>query len=444
MDLCMIGTGYVGLVTGTLFADRGNNVVCVDKDPKVVKLLNDGQVHIFEPGLEELVRKNVANGRLSFTRDIEQPVAESDVIFIAVNTPSGDDGAFNLDYLKAAARDVGRAMRNAEGFKVVVGKSTVPQGTHQILSDIINEELSAASNVDWAYVSNPETLAEGSAVRDFESPERVMIGTYSDRAFEIMEKLYHPFNIREGRIQRGSPVDAELAKLISNTLLAKKVAAMNECSEVVDHTPGADMAKIRQMVCSDSRIGFRFMYPSPGYGGSCFPKDVQGLVHQARADGYEPALLSRIHESNEAHKAYMGARVVQLLDKKDHPRIGVWGVTFKPRTDDMRDSPSIPILTRLINEGAQIKVYDPQDAKARDEFGDKVEFVGGQYEAAEDADALILLTEWTDFDQPDFERLADTMRGRQLFDLRNRWRPEDANTAGFDYFGVGRSYPLER
>ncbi|MBU0461230.1 MAG: UDP-glucose/GDP-mannose dehydrogenase family protein [Nanoarchaeota archaeon] len=442
MNICMIGTGYVGLVTGTLFADRGNDVVCVDKNEQLIDRLNAGKIHIFEPGLEDLVHRCVKRGNLSFTTDISGPVADSGIIFLAVGTPSREDGSFNLDYLKEAARDVGRALWNSAGFKVVVGKSTVPQGTYRILSELIDGELTDSSDVRWAYVSNPETLAEGTAVRDFAKPDRIIIGTYSDEAFGIMREIYHPFNIRKDRIIRGSPADAELAKLFSNTALAARVAMINEFARIADVTPGADMDLVRRMICEDSRIGHNFMFPSPGYGGSCFPKDVQGLVYQAQKDGYSPLLLSQIHASNEEHKNYMAERVARLLKQKD-AKIAVWGVTFKPNTDDMRDSASIPIITQLINEGAEVIVYDPKDERACEVLADKVSFADNQYSATEGADALLLLTEWPQFDAPDFERLKKLMRGRQLFDLRNRWVPRTANRKGFEYFGVGRNYPLD-
>ncbi|MBU0457669.1 MAG: UDP-glucose/GDP-mannose dehydrogenase family protein [Nanoarchaeota archaeon] len=442
MKITICGCGYVGLVTGALFADRGNKVICVDNNPKIVNALNSGKIHIFEPGLGKLVQESVKRGNLSFIDKVEEAVQNSDVIFLAVGTPSNGDGSFNLSYIKEAAKDIGRALRNSLGFKVVVVKSTVPQGSYKILSGIINQELGDGSLVEWAYVSNPETLAEGTAVKDFQSPDRIIIGTDSDKAFLIMKELYYPFIIKRDRIMRGSPADAELAKLFSNTALATRVAMINEMARVADITPGADMDVVRRMVCEDSRIGYKFMFPSPGYGGSCFPKDIQGLVAQAKIYGYNPKLLSVIHESNEVHKNYMGERVAGLINCQNTTTVAVWGVTFKPQTDDMRDAASIPIITRLINEGINVNVYDPQDNKARGIFGNKVTFFNDQYEAVKNADALILLTEWRQFDSPDFSRLKTQMKGRQLFDLRNRWLPEAANRNGFDYFGVGRNYLL--
>ncbi|MBT4539727.1 UDP-glucose/GDP-mannose dehydrogenase family protein [Candidatus Woesearchaeota archaeon] len=439
MKLSMVGTGYVGLTTGALFADRGNQVTCVDTNSDLVKQLCEGNIHIFEPGLENIVQRNVSNGNLNFTTDIGSAVRDSNVIFLAVGTPSNGDGSFSLEYLKQAAKDIGKELNGTTDFKVVVGKSTVPQGTSETVLKIINEEVEDA--VNWAYVSNPETLAEGTAVKDFEKPSRIIIGTDSDEAFLVMKELYHPFNIQQDRIMRGSPADAELAKLFSNAALATRIAMVNEFARIADTVPGADMDTVRKMVCEDPRIGYQFMFPSPGYGGSCFPKDVQGLVARAKQEGYEPLLLNNVHRSNELHKHYLGEKVSQLLTM-DRPKVGVWGVTFKPNTDDMREAASIPIITGLINRGVEVIVYDPQDNKARDIFGDRVEFAKEKYEAVEDTDALILLTEWKEFDSPDFNKLREKMNGNQLFDLRNRWLPQAANRVGFSYHGVGRNYSL--
>ncbi|MBI2662491.1 UDP-glucose/GDP-mannose dehydrogenase family protein [Candidatus Woesearchaeota archaeon] len=441
MKITMVGTGYVGLVTGTLFADRGNEVVCVDNNEEIIEDLNNGKVHIYEPGLERLVKNNLANGNLKFTYHLREPVLNSKVIFIAVGTPSDEDGSFDLRYVKSVAEEIGDILKDAEGFKVVVGKSTVPQGTYELVNNIFNNKLKGAK-VRWGYVSNPETLAEGTAISDFAKPDRIIIGTHSDEAFRVMQELYHPFNIQSDRIIRGSPADAELAKLFSNTALATRIATINEFARIADITPEADMDIIRKMVCEDQRIGYKFMFPSPGYGGSCFPKDVQGLAARARENGYDPLLLSQIHHSNEAHKNYMGERVQKLLTG-DKVNVAVWGLTFKPNTDDMRDAASVPIIERLIKEGARVVAYDPQDGKARQIFGDKVNFAEDKYAAVKDADALILLTEWKEFDAPDFDRLKELMQGNLIFDLRNRWLPKAANNHGFNYYGVGRNYPLQ-
>ncbi|MEC8339648.1 MAG: UDP-glucose/GDP-mannose dehydrogenase family protein [Nanoarchaeota archaeon] len=438
-NITMIGTGYIGLVTGTLFADKGNNVTCVDKNQEIVELLNSGKIHIFEPGLEELVKKNKKENRIKFTKKLD--LSDSEFIFLGVNTPSNKEGSFNLEYLLSAARDIGRALRNVSGYKIIICKSTVPQGTHKLIEEIITAEIQDNGKLKWDYVSNPETLAEGTAVRDFAKPDRIIIGTNSDKAFQKMKLLYHPF-IKNDIIMRGTPSDAELAKLMSNTVLASRVATANEFARIADITPGADADIIRKMVCEDERIGYNFMFPSPGYGGSCFPKDIQGLVNQSKIDGYNPLLLSQIHKSNEEHKKYTGERISTLLNEIKNPTIGIWGITFKPNTDDMRDAASIPIISGLINRGANVIVYDPQDSKAKEIFGDKVTFVNSQYDAVKNADALILMTEWSCFDSIDYNRLKKNMKGNYLFDLRNRWNPKDANNAEFTYVGMGRYYPF--
>ncbi len=439
MKISMIGTGYVGLVSGTCFSDRGNSVLCIDKNPQVIDKLKRGEMPFYEPGLEEIVRRNVISGNLRFGSDIEE-VRDSNLIFLAVGTPSADDGSFQLDYLKQAAEDVGRVLNKSKGYKVIIGKSTVPQGTYKILTDILNREI-RNSGVSWDYVSNPETLAEGSAVRDFSRPDRILIGTNSDKAYELMVELYHPFVRAEDSIMRGSIADAELAKLFANTILASRVAAVNEFSRIVDVTGGADMENIRKMVGSDDRIGSKYFYPGAGYGGSCFPKDIRGLVEQSKLDGYIPHLLERIHKSNEMHKKYCGERVIRLLGK-ENPTIAVWGVTFKPNTDDMRDAPSIPIINHFLKSGASVNVYDPKSEKAREVFGERVNFSESQYGATEGADALVLITEWAEFDALDYNLLKKNMVGGNLFDLRNRWMPESVNRNGFSYIGVGRNYYL--
>jgi UDPglucose 6-dehydrogenase len=440
VNVVMIGTGYVGLVTGTLFSDKGNMVVCVDKNKDVVDLLNKGKIHIFEPGLERLVSKNREDGRLVFTMDLGTAVKDSDIIFLGINTPLGSDGSFMLDHLFKAAKDVGVALRNCEGYKVIVCKSTVPQGTYAEIISIIREETKNNKNLEWDYVSNPETLAEGSAVKDFLKPDRIIIGTDSNRAFDLMEELYHPFNITQNRVLRGSPADAELAKLFSNTALATRIAMVNEFARVADVTPGADMDVIRRMVCDDTRIGHKFMFPSPGYGGSCFPKDIPGVVNQSKKNGYEPSLLNNINVSNEAHKSYLASKVINVLGEKK--RVAIWGLTFKPNTDDMRESASIPIINKLLGAGYEVIAYDPRSEKAQEVFKDKIKIVESAYEAVKGVDALILLTEWPLFDSPDFNKLKSLMKGNYLFDFRNRWLAKVANRKGFNYVGVGRNYLL--
>jgi UDPglucose 6-dehydrogenase len=441
MKIAIIGTGYVGLVTGAVFADCGNQVICVDNDEKIVNNLCQGNLHIFEPGLSEIVHRTAQRNDLMFSTNLSSAVKDAEIIFLVVGTPSMADGSFNLKYLLSAAEEVGRTLSSCSGFKVIVVKSTIPQGTSKKIVNIINQQLPINSNLRWAYIYNPETLSEGTAVRDFSKPERIIIGTISEEAFNLISELYNPFISRNECIIRGTPEDAELAKLFSNTALAAKIALVNEFSRIAEITPGADMEIIRKMVCEDTRIGYNFMFPSPGYGGSCFPKDVQGLVSQVNKDGYQPELISKIHKSNENHKQHLAEKIKHTISK-DSPNVAVWGVTFKPNTDDLRDAASIPILNHLINCGANITVYDPQDRKAREIFGSKVSFVQDKYAALDGADALILLTEWKEFDSPNFEIIAKRMSGNKIFDMRNRWKPNIVNSHGFSYYGVGRNYPI--
>ena len=444
MNIGVVGTGYVGLVTGTMLASRGNQVICVDSDQGVVRKLNQGEVHFFEPGLENEVRSASEKGLLTFTSDLREGVVGSETIFVCVGTPSNPDGSFNMDYVRKVSSEIGEILRGVScGEKTVVMRSTVEQGTHREISDIINSKIGKKERI-WNYVSNPETLSEGTAVANFSKPDRIIIGSDSHLAIDRLKQIYHPFVRRTDKFEICSPADAELAKLMSNASLAMRVASVNEFARIADVTLGADMDTIRRMISSDARIGYQFLFPGAGYGGSCFPKDVPALVSRARKDGYDPILLGRVHESNEAHKVYMGDRISTLLEQKIRPTIAVLGLTFKPDTDDMRDSPSVPIVTGLINRGAKVVAYEPMDKKARKIFGDNIKFGDGAYEVANGADALVLLTEWSEFDSVDFKHLNEVMKGNDIFDLRNRWRPQDANRHGFNYYGVGRSYPFKK
>jgi len=438
--VAVIGTGYVGLVTGAMLADRGNNVVCIDNNNMIIERLKSGKIHIYEPGLSDIVKQSVLRKNLEFSMNIRE-VEDATFIFLAVGTPSKDTGEFDLTYLMNAAHEVGEAIKDSHGFKIIIVKSTVPQGTNAEIARIIDKYVMMNNGLEVAYVSNPETLAEGTAVNDFAKPDRIIIGTHSDKAFEMMKSLYHPFVRQRGRILRGTPADAELAKLFSNTALATRVAMVDEFSRIADVTRGADIERIRIMVCEDSRIGYSFMYPGPGYGGSCFPKDIQGLVDKSMNDGYEPLLLSKVHTSNETHKNYVASKVINSLERGS--TVAVWGVTFKPNTDDIRDSPAIKLITRLIQAGMRVQVYDPKDVKARDHFITGVAFCKDKYDALENADAVVLMTEWKEFDAPDISLMKTLMRGYRVFDYRNRWIPEMFVKHGFSYEGVGRRYGKE-
>ncbi|MCA9478023.1 MAG: UDP-glucose/GDP-mannose dehydrogenase family protein [Nanoarchaeota archaeon] len=435
MDIAIIGTGYVGLVTGTLFADRGNNVICIDKDPDIIKTLKSGKSTIFEPGLEKLIQKNLEENTLTFSDSIED-IKDKEVIFLGVGTPSKQSGEFNLEYLLDASREVGEVLKGSKG-KIIVTKSTVPQGTWKKLGAVFDQYLD-----EWHYVSNPETLAEGTAVKDFDRPDRVIIGTVSDYAHQKMKELYAPFLKNNNPLLRMHPASAELSKLGANTKLAMAVAFNNEIARICDQVEGADYNEVRLGITSDARIGTKFSYASPGYGGSCFPKDVQGLAHQANLDNASLTVLEMIHESNEYHKLYSAKKILSAVDKKN-PRIAIWGLTFKPNTDDMRDSASVPITNYLLEKGVEVVAYDPIDTKAKQVINPEVIFANSQYEAIKDADALVLLTEWSQFDMPDYKKLKQGMRGNMLIDLRNRWDDQKANSEGFNYIGMGRTSLLK-
>ena len=442
MKIGIVGTGYVGLVTGALFADVGNKVICLDKNPAVIQALESGKVHFFEPGLEDYVKRNVSNGNLRFTSSMKEMAEESDVYFLCVGTPSDMDGSFNLSYVKQASYDLANEMKSLKGYKLVVVKSTVPQRTHDVIKDIISKETGNSPGLEWDYVSNPETLAEGRAVADFNSPSRVILGVDSDRAFNVMREIYNPFVIKNSdeRIIRVNPVNAELIKLGSNSALATRVAFINEMARIAD-TCGGDIKEIRKGIISDPRIGKEFLFPGPGYGGSCFPKDVEGLMNQSKKDGFFPVFISSVHSSNEHHKKYVAEKSLGLLNKKDAV-VAVWGVTFKAGTDDVRNAPSIEIISRLVDAGVKVNAYDPQDEKARLVFGDNISFFKDKYEVLKGADALIHITDWNEFFSPDFKLMKSLMKGNVLLDLRNRWIPEVVNSHGFDYYGMGRNYPL--
>ena len=446
MNISIIGTGYVGLVTGAVLADHGNKAICVDIDEKIVNALNEGKTYISEPGLDDLIKRNVAQENLRATTDVEEAVSQSDVIFLTVDTPSNDDGSSNLESIKEAARNVGQALRRSTTFKVVVGKSTVPPDAHKTIIDIIGAEV-GESHVNWAYVANPETLAEGTAIQNFSAPDRTIIGTYSNKAFDIMEELYHPYHIREGTILRGTPVEAEIAKLGANALLAARINVINEISQVADLFPDADMSNIRMLIGEDSRIGTQYLFAGPGWGGSCFPKDVTSLVYEAQQRGLDLKMISQINPSNEAHKRYWGhriAREVKEANEVDDPAVAVWGLTFKPKTDDMRNAPSITIIDILLDEGIKVSAYDPENKNAKRIFKDRVFLADKKYDAVEGADALVMLTEWSEFATPDYEELKMCMRGRQIYDLRNRLEPELVHRHGFNYAGAGRHPPCQK
>jgi len=432
MKLCVIGTGYVGLVAGTCFAESGNDVACVDNVAAKIEALRRGQVPIYEPGLEELIRRNVTEGRLTFTTDLAEAVRRSHVCFVAVGTPSGDDGAADLSAVYAVGREIGRAMT---GYRIVVTKSTVPVGTHARL----REEIAAVTTHPFDVISNPEFLKEGAAIEDFMKPDRVVIGSDSPRAVEVMRELYEPF------VRTGNPIlvmdntSAEMTKYAANALLATRISFMNEIANLCERME-ADVEDVRRGIGYDRRIGHHFLFPGVGYGGSCFPKDVKAIIHTATARGMGFPLLNAVEAVNDAQKSRLVEKIVaEFGEDLRGRRFAVWGLAFKPKTDDMREAPSITITEGLLARGAAVAVHDPEAlAEARKQFGDRVTYHRMNYEALAGADALLIVTEWNEFRRPDFERMKALMKTPIIIDGRNVYEPDVMEEHGFTYLSMGR------
>jgi UDPglucose 6-dehydrogenase len=432
MKLCVIGTGYVGLVAGTCFAESGNDVVCVDNLAAKIEALRRGQVPIYEPGLEELIRRNVTEGRLTFTTDLADAVRRSHVCFVAVGTPSGDDGAADLSAVYGVGRDIGGAMT---GYRVVVTKSTVPVGTHARL----REEIASATAHPFDVVSNPEFMKEGAAIEDFMKPDRVVIGSDSPHAVEVMREIYEPF------VRTGNPIlvmdntSAEMTKYAANALLATRISFMNEVANLCERM-GADVEDVRRGIGYDRRIGHHFLFPGVGYGGSCFPKDVKAIIHTAQQRGLTFPLLAAVEAVNDAQKRLLVEKVVaEFGEDLAGRRFAVWGLAFKPRTDDMREAPSIAITEGLLARGASVAVHDPEAlAEARKQFGERVTYHRVNYEALAGADALLIVTEWNEFRRPDFERMRGLMKTPIIIDGRNVYDPDVMTQHGFTYLSMGR------
>lgn len=450
MDVAVIGTGYVGLVTGALLAKYGNKVICVDKDQRKLEMLQNGQIPIYEEGLEEIVKDASTDGRLSFTDDTCLAVRSSEVSFIAVGTPATEEGPFDLRFVKNVAHEIGNALRENSSYRyhVIATKSTVPPQTHAIIEEIIRSYLVGAENpAEVDVVSNPEFLKEGRAVRDFESPDRIIVGTTSDRAAKVMEELYRPFSRRrENKLLIMAPVEAELAKLASNVFLATKVSYMNELARICDLFR-ADVMPVRNGMITDERIGSHFMLPGPGFGGSCFPKDIDGLiaaVSNASGGKFVPAVAHATRSANLAQKEYFARKIVNYYGGDDGVRgkmLAMWGLAFKADTDDVRDSPALYALEYLLERGAVVRVHDPKAMdNVRRYLGDsssRVVFCDKKYDAVEGADGLVVMTEWPQYRTVDFDELQ-TMRMKVIFDGRNLWSPEKVKAEGFEYFGIGR------
>jgi UDPglucose 6-dehydrogenase len=436
MKVCVIGAGYVGLVTGTGFAETGNNVVCADLDADKIAALNRGQTPIFEPGLEPMLKRNIEGGRLTFTTSVEEAIGNAEVIFVAVGTPPRADGAANLSAVDTVADTVARV---AKREVVLVLKSTVPVGTNERVRRIVK---SARKETDKPIhvVSNPEFLKEGDAVTDFMRPDRIVVGCDEDDDFarDLMRRLYHPLSLNQDRLVFMAPPSAELTKYVANTMLAMRISFMNEIAMLCEKV-GADVNDVRLGVGSDTRIGNKFLYAGPGYGGSCFPKDVSALVHVAREHNMPLELATSTDQVNQRQKGVLLRKLKQQFDGDlRNKKIAIWGIAFKPRTDDIREAASLTLIDGLLAEGAKIFAHDPEArAAARARFGDSIVVVDQQYEAVKDADALVLVTEWREYQNPDFERIKQLMKLPFLLDGRNIWSTYGLRKQGFTYLGIG-------
>jgi UDPglucose 6-dehydrogenase len=432
MRLAVVGTGYVGLVAGACFAESGNDVVCVDKDPAKIRTLRAGRMPIYEPGLEELVRRNRQEGRLTFTTTLTRAVRDSTVIFIAVGTPQGEDGSADVSHVLGVARDVARAMN---GYKVIVDKSTVPVGTSVRVREVVRRETTHPFSV----VSNPEFLKQGAAIDDFMKPDRVVVGAEDDQARELMLELYSPFTRTGAPIMVMDCASAELTKYAANAMLATRISFMNEVANVCERV-GADVDHVRRAIGADRRIGTSFLFPGVGYGGSCFPKDVQAMVRFASDSDYDFRILRAVEAVNATQKTRLFAKIQAHFDTVKGKTLAVWGLAFKPRTDDMREAPAIPLVESLLSAGARVQAYDPEASRvAKGIFGARVTFAASNYDALKGADGLAIVTEWNEFRRPDFERMRSLMRAPVIFDGRNLFAPDEMGQRGFTYYSIGRS-----
>lgn len=432
MKVCIIGTGYVGLVAGACFADTGSEVTCVDISQEKIDMLHRGEIPIYEPGLQEIVARNVEEGRLFFSTDVPAGIRACDVIFIAVGTPQDEDGSADLQHVEAVARTIGD---NMNGYKVIVDKSTVPVGTADIVKRIIGERTTH----EFAVVSNPEFLKEGAAVQDFLKPDRVIIGTDDERAKKMMRRLYAPFQRTSERIIFMDVRSAEMTKYAANAMLATRISFMNEVARLCEIV-GADVDLVRRGIGSDPRIGNKFLFPGVGFGGSCFPKDLRALIQTGRENGVEMQVLKAVVAVNERQKHIMAERVFDHFGQDlTGRRFALWGLAFKPETDDMREAPSLVIIEELLARGAEVVAHDPIAAEvARGILGDRITFVENNYDALNDADALLIVTEWSQYRNPLFDTIKERLKQPVLFDGRNLYRPERMRELGFVHYSIGR------
>ncbi len=436
MKVAIVGSGYVGLVTGTCFAEVGIEVVCVDIDSKKIENLKNGIIPIYEPGLEEMVHRNMKKGRLQFTTDISEALEDCEVLFTAVGTPPGKDGSADLQYVLSVARDCGKNMKD---YLLIVTKSTVPVGTALKVKQALQEELDKRGvNIPFDVASNPEFLKEGAAIDDFLKPDRIVVGLDSPRAEELMKSLYKPFTLNGHPVIFMDITSAEMTKYAANAMLATKISFMNDIANLCEIV-GADINMVRRGIGSDSRIGNKFIYPGIGYGGSCFPKDVKALIHTAEDFGYELRVLKAVELVNQDQKSVLFNKILKYYNNDIKGKtIAMWGLSFKPQTDDMREAPSLVIIKKLIEAGAKVKAYDPIAMKeAKHMIGDIITYSDDQYEALIDADCLLLITEWPEFKFPNFKIIKKLMNKPVVFDGRNIYEIAEMKRQGFDYFCIG-------
>jgi UDPglucose 6-dehydrogenase len=434
MKIAVVGTGYVGLVVGACFAETGNEVTCIDQDAAKIRLLNRGKIPIYEPGLEELVRRNASEKRLTFTTSLREAVRRAKVVFIAVGTPTGEDGSADLKHVLAAATEIAQAL---SGYTVIVDKSTVPAGT----AELVQQTMARVAEHPFTVVSNPEFLKQGAAVEDFLKPDRVVIGTTDTRAATVMRELYRPFTRTGAPIMIMDTASAEVCKYAANAMLATRISFMNEIANVCERF-GADIDKVRQAIASDKRIGPAFLFPGVGYGGSCFPKDVKAIIKFSSDRKYRFRILEAVEQVNERQKLRLLERIDQHFGRKNPIKgktVAVWGLSFKPRTDDMREAPAVPIIAGLLERGVKVRAFDPEaKAVAKRIFKNRIHYARNAYDALKGAHALLVVTEWNEFREPDFAKMKRTMNAPVIFDGRNLYDPAQIRELGFTYTSIGR------